>query len=140
MATTYISNADAETLTGYELTDLEINAAEADLDDIALGAHTRSTTAPFRKLTPSTLTDAQEDGLKRATAEQIKYRKMMGEEFFVKSQRASGSADGISYSGKLPHIGPKVLAILADVGLVNRLGTITGSRNYDLEDIGYSPY
>jgi hypothetical protein len=140
MATTYLTTEEAETLLGYEVTEAEILQAESDLDDLALGVvlkMDRSTEAPFRKLNPAKLTPAQEDNLKRATAEQIKYRRLMGEEFFSRPQRDKSSAEGVSVEGRLPHIGERVTAILADAGLINRLGTYSTKPKSDLEDIGW---
>jgi hypothetical protein len=140
MATTYLTTEEAETLLGYEITEAEVLQAESDLDDLALGVvlkMDRSTEAPFRKINPDKLTPAQEDNLKRATAEQIKYRRLMGEEFFSRPQRDKSSAEGVSVEGRLPHIGERVTAILADAGLINRLGTYSTKPKSDLEDIGW---
>ena len=139
MATTYISEEDATEYLGYEPTEAEILQAEQDLDDLALGAQPEKemTTAPFRKIDPAKISDKQESSLARATAEQIKYRRLMGEEFFSRPQRDKGSTEGVSYEGRLPHIGERVLAILADAGLVNRLGTYSSKPKIDLEDIGW---
>lgn len=139
MATTYLSEEAASEYLGYEPTEAEILQAEADLDDMALGAHPdkEMTEAPYRKIDPSKISAKQEDSLARATAEQIKYRRLMGEEFFSRPQRSRGSAEGVSYEGRLPHIGERVLAILADAGLVNRLGTYSTKPKVDLEDIGW---
>ena len=139
---TYTTEEAANTYLGTnDVSENEILQAERDLDDLALGAHgDRQTVEPYRKLDPSALTDFKADGLARACAEQVRYRRLMGEEFFIRPQRQSGSADGVSYEGTLPHIAPRVLAILSDVGLSNRLGGGTGKNasQINLEDIGWS--
>lgn len=143
MATTYISQEDATSYLGYEPSEAEILQAESDLDDLALGVvlkMDRSTESPFRKINPDKLTPIQEDSLKRATAEQIKYRRLMGEEFFSRPQRDKSSAEGVTVEGRLPHIGERVTAILADAGLINRLGTYSTKPVSDMEDIGWEPY
>lgn len=138
MATTY---TDAETVNAFigvaDVSDAEINQAEADIDDLALGAWERQTAAPFRKIDPEKVPAAKADGLARATAEQVKYRRLMGEEFFTRPQRQRGSAEGVSYEGTLPHIAPRALAILADVGLVIKTGRPSTRPAEDLEEIGW---
>jgi hypothetical protein len=135
----YTSTESATTYLGiYDLTEEEINKAEQDIDDLALGAQPdRSTTAPFRKIDPEKIQGYKADGLHRATCEQVRYRRLMGSEFFSRPQRDKGSAEGISYEGTLPHIAPRALAILADVGLVNRTGKASAGPSSELEDIGW---
>jgi hypothetical protein len=138
MATTYTDAAAVNAYIGVtDVSDAEINQAEADLDDLALGAWKRQTTAPFRKLIPAKVSAAKADGLARATAEQVKYRRLMGEEFFTRPQRDKGSVDGVSYEGTLPHIAPRALAILADVGLVVKSGRPSTMPASNIEEIGW---
>ena len=135
---TYTTAANTNTYLGVaDVTEAEVLTAETDIDDLALGAYERSQEAPFRKLDPVKISASQEDALARATAEQVRYRRLMGAEHFSKPQRTKGSVDGVSYEGTLPHIGPRVLAILADAGLVNKLGKSSTSPASDLEEIGW---
>ena len=139
MATTYISEEDAATYLGYEPTEAEILQAEQDLDDLAIGVQPKyqMETAPYRKINPVKVSERQEMSLARATVEQIKYRRLMGEEFFNRPQRDKGSSEGVSYEGRLPHISERALAILADAGLINKLGTFSTKPKLDLEEIGW---
>jgi hypothetical protein len=132
----YVDAELVEDTIGHAVEDVVIVAAEEDIDDLGLGAVDRSTAG--RKLDPDALTAIKLDGLQRAVIEQIRYRELMGSTFFSKAQRSKGSADGVSFEGKLPHLSPRALTILADVGLVNRWGSMSSRDNLDLEDIGYA--
>jgi hypothetical protein len=136
---TYIDSEQAEEYLGHEVADSLILQAEQDIDDLGLGAYTRSNEAPFRKIDPTTLSAYKADALMRATGEQIKYRELMGDTFFVKAQRESGSAEGVSFTGTLPHLSPRALSVLADAGMVKTLGNYSSNTSAsNLEDIGYS--
>ncbi len=137
---TYTTDSAANEYLGMtDVTEDEVLQAERDLDDLALGAYLdRSNEAPFRKIDPEAIDAFKADGLARATAEQIRYRRLMGIEFFARPQRKSGSAENVEFEGYLPHVAPRSLAILADVGLVKRLGKPnTATSSGTLEDIGY---
>lgn len=117
---TYITVQECREITGIDsVTEQDIKTAESDLDDIALGHHPRSNKPPFRKLNPGLLSPMQADALKRATAEQVKYRKIMGNRFFDKQQfSGSVSQPGITVERNyLPLIKDRVLMILVDAGL-----------------------
>jgi hypothetical protein len=136
---TYTSEEEANSYLGIsDVSEPEIVQAEADLDDLALGAHPdRMTEAPFRKINPERITPHRGDALHRATCEQVRYRRLMGAEFFTRPQRDKGSAEGVSYEGTLPHIAPRATAILADVGLINKTGRASFTPRSELEEIGW---
>ena len=127
-----------------DISDDEITKAEEMIDDLAIGSQEQTLgnrerfdfDGVWRKLNPDQLIDYKVDALSRATAEQVKYRRVMGEDFFYKPQRDKGSMDGVSFEGTLPHISPRALAILSDVGLVNKLGASSVVAKIKLEDIG----
>ena len=126
-----------------DVLDAEILKAEENIDDLAIGAVDERHLLEeelWRKINPETIVPFKADGLARATAEQVKYRRVMGEEFFYKPQRDKGSIEGVNFEGTLPHISPKALAILSDVGLINKLGTSSQIAKVNLEDIGYEPF
>lgn len=138
---TYTNQENANDYLGFtDVSEAEVNQAERDLDDLALGAHgERQNAAPYRKLDPLNLDEYKADGLERACCEQIRYRRLMGSEFFARPQRKSGEAENVKFDGTLPHVAPRALAILSDVGLVNRLGSgSTTNNNASLEDIGWN--
>jgi len=137
---TYTDQEFANTYLGFgDVSETEIVQAENDLDDLALGAYKdRQTAEPFRKIVPGDIDDFKANGLARACCEQIRYRRLMGAEFFLRPQRDSGQIEGVQFQGTLPHIAPRALAILADVGLVKKLGKPSVSKvTTSLEDIGW---
>jgi hypothetical protein len=136
----YTTEEAANTYLGFtDVSENEVLQAERDLDDLALGAYPdRQTEEPFRKINPEKIDDFKADGLHRATCEQIRYRRLMGAEFFTRPQRKSGKAEGVEFDGTLPHIAPRALAILSDVGLAKRLGKPNATKETNsLEDIGW---
>jgi hypothetical protein len=136
----YTTEEDANIYLGFtDVSEAEVLQAERDLDDLALGAYPdRQTEDPFRKIDPEKIDAFKADGLHRATCEQIRYRRLMGSEFFARPQRKSGKAEGVEFDGTLPHIAPRSLAILADVGLVQKLGKPNASKEINnLEEIGW---
>lgn len=140
---TYTTDENANEYLGLtDVSENEVVQAERDIDDLALGAYPdRQTEAPFRKIDPATIDEFKADGLHRATCEQIRYRRLMGSEFFIKPQRKSGEAENVKFEGTLAHIAPRALAILADVGLVHMTGKAnTSISSTSLEDIGWEPY
>jgi hypothetical protein len=137
---TYTDQEFANTYLGFgDVSETEVVQAENDLDDLALGAYKdRQTEEPFRKVDLNVIKTFQANGLARACCEQIRYRRLMGAEFFVRPQRDSGQIEGVQFQGTLPHISPRALSILADVGLVKKLGKPSISQKItSLEDIGW---
>ena len=149
MATTYITVEEAaaqlrqevpEDEQDLEQFELDIIDAEQDIDDFGLGSWGAKDSETHRKITPDKITESQVYDLKRAVVAQIKYRRVMGSDFFDRPQRKSGSAEGVSYQGIHPFLSPKALSILSDAGLVHRLGNDgAASRPYDPDWDGSAP-
>jgi hypothetical protein len=70
------------------------------------------------RLDPWQLWPAQVAQLRNACCAQAEYRDQMGEDFYIRSQWASVSGPEFKTTGKLPHIGSKVLRELQGSGLI----------------------
>lgn len=116
-------NADVLALDDDELTKL-IAASESDVDR-AVGFVQSDTQ---RRFTPSSLTQDNRTTLARATAAQVEYRVVMGDDFFTRAQYASVNGPEFSTTGTLPRIGPRVYDELAGSDLLQLTTTWTGKR------------
>lgn len=134
MATTYATTTEVTNLlqlaesTAASATENEVKQAEIDIDDFALGFTSTWNAATERKLTPANLSTRTAALLKRAVAEQVSYRRLMGPSFFTRAQFADVKADGFERIGTLPVVAPKVSLLLAEAGLVRRSGRISNGR------------
>lgn len=133
MATTYATTTEVTTYlqlaepTAAAATENEIKQAEIDIDDYALGYTGTWDTTTERKVKPSGLGARKATSLKRAVAEQVAYRRLMGPSFFQRAQFADVKADGFERIGTIPVIAPKASLLLAEAGLVRKSGRITNA-------------
>ena len=97
-------NADLIALDDDELLK-RIIAAEPDVDR-AVGFYAVRDNG--RRFDPLTMTQRDGRALARATAAQVEYRFVMGEDFFTRDQHASVNGPEFSVQGRLARIGPKV--------------------------------
>lgn len=134
MATTYATTTDVTTYlqlaepSASAASEAEVKMAEIDIDDFALGYRDSIDATTERKITPSQHSDVARLLLKRAVAEQVSYRRLMGPSFFTKAQFGDIKADGFERTGTIPVIAPKAALLLAEAGLVKKSGRIVNSR------------
>lgn len=132
MPNSYATANEVEDLTGLEeVSDTEVEQASQDLDLYALGGRPYRDDDTGLKLTPADLSEPQQSAVKKATAIQVKYRRKMGADFFETPQRGGTiKIDGIEYSGTLPLASQAAQDLLADYGLVNRMGQVTSRPDW----------
>jgi len=133
MATTYATTTEITTLlqladaSAAAATENEVKQAEIDIDDYALGYTGTWDSTTERKLKPSGLGNRKATALKRAVAEQVSYRRLMGPSFFTRAQFAKVEADGFKREGTVPLVAPKASLLLAEAGLVRKSGRISNA-------------
>ena len=133
MATTYATTNEITTLlqladgSAAAATENEVKQAEIDIDDYALGYTGTWDSTTERKLKPSGLGNRKATFLKRAVAEQVSYRRLMGPSFFTRAQFADVKADGFERIGTVPLVAPKASLLLAEAGLVRKSGRISNA-------------
>lgn len=121
----YATVEEVEAVIGADdITEAEVEQASLDIDLYILGARQTRDETTGLKLTPADLTEPQQSALIRATAWQCRYRRKLGENFWSTPQRNEVSIDGVSYKGQLPYADHNSQLLLADVGLVARLGRV----------------
>lgn len=134
---TYITQAEFEAYadwqTGTEADLLKVlQRAERDIDGIVGPWPYQSNGMRFGepKTTNTAGLDAnQKAALTRAVAAQAEYRLEMGEEFFVRAQRARSKGPDFEVEGELPYIGPKVWHELTGSGLLKVTARVGRGRD-----------
>ena len=102
-----------------------IEAAERDIDSLAPVDRDMDPATGLR-FAPASLSAREALVLQRATCAQAQYRRMMGEEFFIRGQYLEVAGPEFSTKGKLGVIGPATWRELRGNGFI-RLTTTTST-------------
>lgn len=97
-----------------------IAKAERDVDR-ALGLYFHRDETTGLKIDPTTLIQADQDVLSRATCAQVEYRIEMGDAFFTRAQFQQAQGPDYATTGTLPYIGPAVVRELEQSPTLLRL-------------------
>lgn len=106
---------------GYSLVVPPVTIDSTDI--VPDGIITSQISVMGRKVNPlEDLTSNQIIALANATSAQVEYKVSMGNNFFVKAQFDTVKGPDFATTGKLPHLGPKVLRELTNTGLIMKGG------------------
>lgn len=133
---------DAETVDQYlgdeegTCTAEEIRQAELDTDHAMISVNSYQQETGL-KIDPNDLSNRQQDLLARAVAEQIRYRRIQGPEFFNIREYKEASGDGFSRKGRRPKYSDAAKDYLRRAGFTRtrRIGSDRGLTAQEIRDL-----